>query len=135
MNRAQKVVVWIIAVCLFVVTEPFYREVRDYGWREYSLGYIIAYLFILIPGIALLLTLKKTEGSDKSKQNWKRGGFRIALALSIFVFLLFAVVGIWNIEGLIIGGAIAGGIWLVYLTARFIFVPVVCWIIRGFDGS
>jgi hypothetical protein len=141
MNTAQKAVVWLIAIGMLILTAPFCVHIwEQYGRWQFALGYIVNYLFVLIPGVALLLTL----GTEK-KRNWKRGLLRSAIAMSIILFLGFLGLGSWfmysenNTEnmraGLIYGSSYAGGIWGIYLLLRFVFVPVFCWVVSGFNGS
>jgi hypothetical protein len=156
MNRKQIICMW-LGIAAFVLvglevtqwTSPtiFHWESSEdalgSGGRGNLMlpGFIIHWLCIIVVTSGLIYTFRdKKRPETEHPINITCGLTRLTLGLSLLSILFFFTIGICLLldsdqgapELFAVGLAVAAGVWVIYALMRWIVVPFVCWVVKGF---
>jgi hypothetical protein len=142
MNWKQIICMWLGVGLIVLVGWNFFI---DFPARYSQVGICCRFgLWVFIAALVtggLIVTFKDRKRPEvKQPINLTRGFKRVTLLLSLLSMLFFFIIGIAMLlhgdqhapEPFAVGLASAAGVWVIYGVIRWIVVPFVCWVVKGF---
>jgi hypothetical protein len=149
MNWKQIVCMWLGIGLIVLIAFASYMNFHVYS--EIGIGPVVAecyrfglwvFIVALVTGGLIYTFRDRKRPETEHPINITCGLTRLTLGLSLLSILFFFTIGIGlrldshqeapELFAFAVGLSVAAGVWVIYALMRWILVPFVCWVVKGF---